>query len=123
MLKITKNGPNRVDIDLSGRIDADNMRQALDDMLAASEDVTHGRMLYTIPEFAMPTLAAIGVEMTYLPKLFSLLGKFDRCAVLTDAAWLKKAAEIEGALFPGIEIKSFDLDQITIAEDWLNEKT
>ena len=121
MLTITKKGDNRVDIDLNGPIDAVNMRVGLDELIHASEGVENGRMLYTIPEFAMPTLAAMGVEMTYLPSLFSLLGKYDRCAVLTDAKWIQKAAEIEGALFPGIEIKSFDLDQITLAEDWLDE--
>lgn len=121
MLTITKKGEDRVDIDLNGRIDADTMRKALDDMLAASEDIENGKMLYTIPEFSMPTLKAIGVEMTYLPKLFELLGKFDRCAVLTDAGWLQTAAEIEGALFPGIEIKSFDLKDTEGAEAWLND--
>ena len=123
MLKVTKAGDNRVDIELSGKIDAINMRVALDELFNASENVEHGRMLYTIPEFAMPTLSAIGVEMTYLPKLFSLLGQFDRCAVLTDAGWLQKAAEIEGALFPGIEIKSFDLKDKAAAETWLAEET
>ncbi|UZD89911.1 STAS/SEC14 domain-containing protein [Cognatishimia activa] len=121
MLKVTKTGENRVDIELSGKIDAINMRVALDEMIHASENIEHGRMLYTIPEFAMPTLSAIGVEMTYLPKLFSLLGKFDRCAVLTDSGWLQKAAEIEGALFPGIDIKSFDLKETEAAESWLAE--
>ncbi len=120
MLKIKKIGPNRVDLDLSGRIDADAMRQGLEDMFNASEDIEHGKMLYTIPEFAMPTLSAIAVEMSYLPKLFGLLGRFDRCAVLTDAAWIRTAAEIEGALFPGIDIKAFELDDVEAAETWLD---
>lgn len=119
MLKVTKTGENRIDIELSGQIDAINMRVALDEMIDTSVNIEHGQMLYTIPEFAMPTLAAIGVEMTYLPQLFKLLGKFDRCAVLTDAGWLQKAAEIEGALFPGIEIKSFNLNEKEAAETWL----
>ncbi|SHG57594.1 STAS/SEC14 domain-containing protein [Cognatishimia maritima] len=121
MLKITQNGPNRIDIDLNGQIDAVNMRVALDEIMALSEGMENGTMLYRIPEFTMPTLAAIGVEMTYLPRLFVLLGKFDRCAVLTDAAWLKKAAEIEGALIPGIDIKSFDLNEEEAAEKWLSD--
>lgn len=119
MLTITKPQPNRVDIELRGKVDADAMRVALDDLLAKSEDVRHGRMLYRIPEFALPTFGALGVEMRRLPKLFGLLGRFDRCAVLSDAAWLRTAAEIEGALFPGITIKSFPLDEAEAAEAWL----
>lgn len=121
MLTITKPSANRVDIELSGSVDAEVMRTALDELIAKSDDVTNGRMLYTIPEFAMPTLGAIGVELARMPKLFGLLGKFDRCAVLSDAGWLRKAAEVEGALFPGIEIKSFELAETAEAEAWLAE--
>lgn len=121
MLTITKPRQNRIDIELRGTLDAETMRVALDDLIAKSEDVTNGRMLYKIPEFSMPTLGAIGVELKRLPKLFGLLGKFDRCAVLSDAGWIRTGAEIEGALFPGIQIKSFELDDTEAAEAWLSE--
>jgi hypothetical protein len=39
--------------------------------------------------------------------------------VLTDKTWIKKVSEFEGALFPGLEIKAFDRDQKTEAEEWL----
>jgi len=119
MLKITKPAPNRIDIEFSGTLDADTMRVALDDLIAKSEDVTKGRMLYTVTDFSLPTLGALGVELQRLPKLFALLGKFERCAVLSDTAWLRTAAEIEGAVIPGIEIKSFELDEAAAAEAWL----
>ena len=51
--------------------------------------------------------------------MFGLIRKFDRAAVLTDKTWLKKASELEGALFPGLEIKAFDRDQKEEAEAWL----
>jgi hypothetical protein len=119
MLSITKPTANRVDIELRGTIDADIMRKALDDLIDKSEGVTHGRMLYTITDFSFPTLGAIGVEFVRLPKLFGLLGKFDKCAVLSDSGWLRTAAEVEGALFPGIEIKGFELGDSAAAEAWL----
>ncbi|SDY27768.1 SpoIIAA-like [Jannaschia faecimaris] len=120
MLKITKRSDDRVDIDLAGALDADMMRTGLDDLIAASEDVRHGKMCYTITDFAFPSVGALGVEMGRLPKLFGLLSKFDRCAVLSDADWLRKAAEIEGAFIPGLEIKSFKLDEGKEAEAWLD---
>ncbi|MBX7514235.1 STAS/SEC14 domain-containing protein [Qipengyuania sp. GH38] len=119
MLTITKPSADRVDITLDGKIDADIMRTALDDLIAKSDGVKDGKMLYRIINFELPTLSAIAVEFTRLPKLFGLLGAFDKCAVLSDSDWLRKAAEIEGALFPGIEIKSFGLDQQDVAEEWL----
>lgn len=119
MLTVTKTGPNRVDLDLTGRLDATIMHKALDELIAASEGVTQGRMLYTIPQMIWPTVGAIGVELAHLPKLFGLLGKFDKCAVLTDEGWLKTAAEFEGALIPGLTIKAFGTDQRDQAEAWL----
>lgn len=119
MFKISKPDTNRVDIDLSGSIDADTMRSALDELADKSEGVVNGRMLYTITDFAMPTLGAIGIEITRLPKLFGLIGKFDKGAVLCDVEWIRKAAAIEGALIPSLEIKSFALDDREAAEVWL----
>ncbi|WP_147126877.1 STAS/SEC14 domain-containing protein [Shimia ponticola] len=119
MFKITKPSENRVDITIDGEIDQDTMRNALWDLLAKSEGVSDGRMYYTLTNFEMPSLAAIGVEMTFLPKLFGLLSKFSKCALVADAAWLRKAAEIEGALIPGLEIKGFEVGQEAEAEAWL----
>ena len=119
MLTITKPSDNRVDLDLSGTLDAETMRNALSELIEKSEGVSGGRMLYKISDFAFPTLGAIGVEMGYLPKLFGLLGKFEKCAVLSDAAWIRNAAELEGRMFPGIEIKAFAMGDSAAAEAWL----
>ena len=119
MFRITKQSPQRIDIAITGQIDADEMSQALDDLIAQSEAVQDGLMLYTISELALPTLGAFGVEMRRLPKLFGLIGKFRRCAVLSDQTWVRTAAEIEGALIPGLEIKAFDVGETAAAEAWL----
>lgn len=119
MLTITKISDSRIDLELNGGLDADGMRAALEDLLAASAEVAYGRMLVRVVDFALPTLGALAVEFQYLPKLFALLTKFDRCAVLSDAAWIRAAAEIEGAVLPGMTIKSFELGDAEAAEAWL----
>lgn len=121
MLTVTKTAPNRVDLDVSGRIDAEEMSNGLDELLRLSEDVNAGVMLYRITTFAFPDFGALAAEFARLPKLFGLLGRFDRCAVVSDAAWIRTAAEVEGALFPGLDIKSFDLTEVDEAEAWLGE--
>lgn len=123
MFKVTKISSNRVDIEISGGIDADTMETALDELIEKSADVTHGLMLYRISDFSLPTWGAIGVEMARLPKLFGLLSKYDKCAVLSDTGWLRKAAAVEGALWPGMDIKTFEMDQVDAAEAWLAEGT
>lgn len=119
MLKIEKKSNTRVDIGLSGALDSQAMREGLDALIKASEDVEHGVMLYRIENFSLPTFGALSVEFGKLPELFSLLGKYDRCAVLCDRAWLRAAAEFEGALIPGLSIKAFQLGETAAAEAWL----
>jgi hypothetical protein len=120
MFKISKPSANRLDIELSGTLNAETMRTALDQLLEQSEGIKDGKMLYRINDFEIPTMGALVVELQLMPKLFSLVGKFGRCAVLSDAAWIRTAAEIEGAIIPSLEIKAFPLSAAQAAEDWLD---
>ncbi|WP_299671858.1 STAS/SEC14 domain-containing protein [uncultured Roseobacter sp.] len=121
MFKISKPSENRLDIELSGGLDADEMREALESLTVASQDMAGGKMLYRIYDFEMPTFGALAVEFQQLPKLFGVIGRFGRCAVLCDASWIRTAAEIEGALIPFLEIKSFPLAEAEAAEAWLED--
>ena len=95
------------------------MRSAIEQIIELSKDIEHGRLLYRLHHFPWPSLAAIGVKFGHLPELFKLLGRFDRCAVLSDESWLRTASDIEGALIPGLEIKGFKMDEVEAAEAWL----
>ena len=120
MFSVSKLSASRVDIELSGALDAEAMRLGLDHLIEKSGGVTRGKMLYKISDFEMPTLGAMAVELYRMPKLFDLIGKFDKCAVLSDTAWIRTAAEIEGAVFRSLEIKSFELTNAKTAEAWLD---
>jgi len=120
MFKIIPKGLNRLDIEMSGKLNAEDMKIALDELVSKSKNIKNGKMLYAIVDFHLPSLGAIGIEFSRLPAMLGLMKKFDRAAVLTDKAWLKKVSEFEGALYPGLEIKAFKRDQKTEAEDWLS---
>jgi hypothetical protein len=110
---------NRLDIEMSGKLNAEEMKIALDELVSKSKNIENGKMLYEIIDFHLPSLGAIGIEFSRLPSMFGLMKKFDRAAVLTDKAWLQKASELEGVLYPGLEIKAFSRDQKAEAEAWL----
>ena len=95
------------------------MKIALDELVSKSQNIENGKMLYDVIDFHLPSLGAIGIEFSRLPSMFELIKKFDRAAVLTDKTWLKKVSKLEGALYPGLEIKAFDRDQREEAEAWL----
>ncbi|APG27507.1 hypothetical protein A7E78_06415 [Syntrophotalea acetylenivorans] len=120
MLKVIQNGLNRLDIELSGKLDAEQMKTALDELVSKSENIENGKMLYEVIDFHLPSLGAIAIEFSRLPSMFKLMKKFNRAAVLTDKAWIQKVSELEGALFPGLEIKAFNRDQKEEAETWLS---
>ncbi len=119
MFKIIPHGANRLDIELSGKLNAEDMKIALDEFVSKSQHIENGKMLYNIIDFHLPSLAAIGIEFSRLPAMFGLMKKFDRAAVLTDKTWLKKVSEFEGLLYPDLEIKAFNRDQKSAAEAWL----
>jgi len=118
--KVIPNGINRLDIEMSGKLNAEDMKIAIDELVSKSKNIENGKMLYEVIDFHLPSLGAIRIEFSRLPEMLRLMKKFDRAAVLTDKTWLKKVSEFEGALFPGLEIKAFDRDQKAEAEAWLS---
>jgi hypothetical protein len=120
MFRIEQKGKNRLDIVLSGKLETEAMKAALDELLIKSENIEGGKMLYEIVDFNLPSLGAIAIEFSRLPSMFGLLGRFERAAILTDEIWLKKLSEFEGALLPGLQIKAFNRDQKEEAEAWLS---
>jgi len=90
MFKVTRKGTNRLDIELSGMLNAEEMKIALDELVEKSKDIQNGKMLYEVIDFHLPSLSAIAIEFSRLPSMLGLLQKFDRAAVLADKTWLKK---------------------------------
>ena len=120
MLTVTKTGLTRIDVAIEGQVDADAMRRGLDELIARSEGISNGRMLVEAPEFVMPSPGAIAVELARLPKLLGLIRRFDRAALVSDSEWLRGAAEMEGAVIPGLQVKAFPLAARNDAEAWLD---
>lgn len=119
MFKVTHSGTNRLDISLSGKMDSKEMNAVLDELANKARDIENGTLLYEITDFHFPTLGAIAVEFSRLPEMIKLMKKFKRAAVLADKTWLKKVSELEGAFFPGLEVKAFNWNQKLEAEAWL----
>jgi hypothetical protein len=122
MFRIEKTGTSRLEITMSGRLDEDSMRRALDEIAAKTADIEKGTMLYDVVDFHLPTLGAIRIEFARLPSMLGLMKRFDRAAVLTDKSWLQRVSEIEGWFFPNLEIKAFERTEREKAEAWLSEE-
>ncbi|HSC82222.1 MAG TPA: STAS/SEC14 domain-containing protein [Pseudomonas sp.] len=119
MFQVTRNGENRLDVDFAGKLDSQDMRALLEELDQQAQGIEHGRMLYRVDDFQMPSLGALGVELSHLPQMFRFISRFDRLAVVIDKQWVRTVSEIEGALIPGLTIKAFERSQEAAAEAWL----
>lgn len=119
MFNVTRVNDNRLDIVMSGKLDVEHMKAALDDLLSKSVGIENGLMLFDVIDYHLPSFGAIKLEFSRVPSMLGFMNKFNKAAVLTDKKWLKIASEIEGALYPGLEIKAFARDQKPEAIVWL----
>ena len=119
MYQLEKVGSQQLNLTLSGKVDQPQMDALLGELLSKSERMEHGRMLYRISNFEWPSWGAVWAEMKLLPKLFGLIRRFDRIALVADQAWLRKAGSLEGRLIPGLTIRNFLPGNEREAEDWL----
>jgi hypothetical protein len=108
-----------VRLTIGGKIDETEMKDGLEAFLKIVEAADKTDFLYTITDFEFPALQAIAVELGYIPRLFASLSKIGKVAVVADQAWLRKAADIEGMLIPGLTIETFPLDAEADAKAWL----
>lgn len=119
MFQTTRVSDSRLDIVFSGKLDSDAMKIALDDMFRQAQGISHGRALIQVGEVELPTLGAIGVELSRIPQMFRFIRQFDRMAVVAGQNWVRKMSTVEGAMIPGLTIKAFALAQTAEAEAWL----
>jgi hypothetical protein len=59
VFKIERVSNNRLDIEMSGKLDSEGMAQALDELVEKSAGIENGKMLYDVIDYQLPTLGAI----------------------------------------------------------------
>ncbi|SDR69086.1 SpoIIAA-like [Halopseudomonas litoralis] len=120
MFQVMRIGNERLELDIAGKLDREGMREGLSALFTQAQGMQHGQLLMRVGDLEMPTAGAVGVELSHLPQLFRLIRQFDRCAVLSAREWIRTMSEIEGAMIPGLEVKSFSPEQDAEALAWLS---
>ncbi len=110
-----------VELTVTGRIDADSMRDGLNALWGALEPVESARLLLLYNDWELPTAGALAVEFGQLGRALSILAKVDRAALVSNQDWLRRVAEIESALIPGLEIRTYVPEDEADARAWLAE--
>ena len=58
---------------MCGKLNSEDIKIALDELISKSQNIKNGRMMYEIIDFHLPSLDTIGVEFSRLPAMFRLM--------------------------------------------------
>ncbi len=120
MYQIDRAGEDRLNVTVSGKLDATDANRIIDITLEKARGISAGRMFVDIDELEVPTLGAFRAELTRMPEAFHLMRQFSRIVVLSDEGWVTAISGLESKLIPGLVIKTFPRAQRYHAETWLN---
>lgn len=118
---VEREGVDLIRLDIEGEIGPDAMREGLEAFLAATEPLERFDILYLVRDMKMPSLEAIRVELGYFGRLWRLIPRIGRAALVADQGWLRTAAKVEAAVIPGLTIETFTSDEEERARAWLAE--
>jgi hypothetical protein len=111
--------PHVVAYRIGGTIDAVSLARVFDALDAALDAHATVNLYAEVIGLGGITLEALLKDVARSLKLLGRLNRFDRYAVVTDAAWLKTVAGLEGKLIPGLTIRTFGLDEAESARAWV----
>lgn len=98
--------------------DFDRIAAAIDAGLRTREQVSIYAEIVNLGGF---TLSALLKDIAYGLKQIANLRQYARYAVVTDAQWLRTIADVENKLLPGIEIRTFSLEEDEAAMGWVTK--
>ena len=100
MLSVQKNGENRIDLTLDGKLDDTEMMAGLEALIKCLDGVENGVMFYRIRNFTMPSFGALTAEIMNLPSIWRMLKRIDRCAVVSDIGWIRMVCDLRRVCQP-----------------------
>ena len=118
-IRTEREGPSLLRLEVGGDIDAPEMEAGIERFLSAAEPLERFDMLYLVQDVRFPTLSAMRVELARLGRLWRLLPRLDRVALVANQGWIRAAAKAENALIPGVTIETFAAHEEARARSWL----
>ena len=76
MYQINRAGDDRLNITLSGKLDASDANHIIDAAMEKARGITDGRMFVDIDELEVPALSAVRAELVRMPDAFHLMRQF-----------------------------------------------
>lgn len=120
--KIDLEQNNVLGLRLKGKLDHETATAFMDELKSEYESVKHFRLYLEMDHIDDVEFSAIWESLKFLVSHFGeYRSKLERIAVVSDERWVRRAAEIENKLLPGITEKAFSFADKDIARDWIRE--
>ena len=121
MFRITTGLPSHVvGFEIDGTVTKRDV-EALYREVERAMDGGHVHLVGSIAGVGGMTLEALGANLGRGLAMLTQIGKVDRYAVVTDVGWIAQAARAQGALLPGLSVRTWPPAQRDEAVAWASE--
>ncbi|MEQ6916603.1 STAS/SEC14 domain-containing protein [Halomonas aquatica] len=111
--------PHVVALRASGKVDADDLQQAIDAIEQAKQAHPKVSLYAEIDDMRWMTFTALLRDLGYGLTQIGELSHYHRVAMVTDHSWLRPLAELESRLFRPLEVRVFPAQERAAARAWI----
>ena len=111
--------PHVVALRAGGKVDADDLQQAIDAIEQAKQSHPKVSLYAEIDDMRWMTFTALLRDLGYGLTQIGELSHYHRVAVVTDHSWLRPLAELESRLFRPLEVRVFPAHERAAARAWI----
>ncbi|MCP1199639.1 STAS/SEC14 domain-containing protein [Notoacmeibacter sp. MSK16QG-6] len=122
-IRIETLAPGVCHLTIDGRIEKTDIGMAMAAITAAKSESERINMLVDVRGFAGIEMAALIEDLRQGFNELRDISRYDRVAVVTEKSWMEWTAKTEGALLPGVSIRTFQADQMDLARRYVLGET
>lgn len=111
---------NVIGFRIDGKINSEDVSRIADVIEARLERHPKLRVYAEVERFSGMSVEAFLKDITFSLRHFR---HFEREAIVSDAAWLKKLADIGDRMFPSIEVRHFSVSEKDKALEWIIDQS
>lgn len=90
MFDVVQKDINRLEITMGGKLNSEQMKTALDQLVTKSKTIEKGTLLFDLVDFHLPTLGAIAIEFSRVPNHVWMDKKIQTCSIAKRSGMDKK---------------------------------
>lgn len=109
-------------MDVNGRVGEDELKQGLSWFQERAEANDNYNICIDLRAEEFSDLSAVSREFKNVASMLRHATTAQKCAIISDSAFVRNSAKVEGAVIPGLEIEAFDVTERDPAVAWLNDR-